>query len=130
MNQYITNSVWGHALLARRRASSSLKKGMFLNVEGRLLGAWRASIGCEISEKDLQSELTVTYCKSMLPPSFLSSINVFTLSGWCMDVPHVRKKDDETCYSAKHRSLCYLVYHILAKSVYTVLTISCLGRLA
>lgn len=51
----------------------------FLLEEGRLQASRMASIGCEISEKDLQSELTVIYCKPMLFLSFLSFINGFTL---------------------------------------------------
>lgn len=66
----VMNYVEEEALLGPRRASSTLKKGMFLRQERRLLGARRACAGFETYEKDLHQSHAVFY-NINFNPSFL-----------------------------------------------------------
>lgn len=58
-------SVVERPLLGARRACSWCKKGMFFNVEGRLLLSWRACTGKERIENSLQEVRAVLYCKAV-----------------------------------------------------------------
>ena len=64
------NYVEEDALLGPRRASSTLKKGMFLRQERRLLEARRACTVFETYEKDLHQSHVVVY-NTNINPSFL-----------------------------------------------------------
>ena len=53
------NTNWEHALLAPRRASSTCKKGMFSDEEGRSLERWKAWTWWERDENSLHIRLVV-----------------------------------------------------------------------
>jgi hypothetical protein len=73
----VMNSIEEDALLGPRRASSTLKKGMFLRQERRFLEARRACAVFKTYEKDLHQSHAVFYYtnlnSSFLPILFLHS---------------------------------------------------------